>query len=89
MVNDEQGPSDEPGKGRKKRIKSIEEIEKEAHELLGRVGGGTVETLRNRVAFILNRNECESFFEASSRKGIDSLDHRTSNLGSEKLPNPF
>lgn len=65
MVNDEQRPSDEsnePEKGSKKRIKSIEEIEKEAHELLDRVGGGTVETLRDRVAFILNRYGCTSLF---------------------------
>jgi hypothetical protein len=42
MVNVGQRPSDEsdePEKGGKKRIKSIEEIEKEAHELLNRVGG--------------------------------------------------
>lgn len=58
MENDEQvtdGPIDEPIKGRKNREKSLEELEKEAHELLDHVGGGIIETVRDRVAFILNR----------------------------------
>lgn len=45
---------DESKKGRKPK-KSSEELEKEALELLDRVGSGVIDSLRDRVAYILNR----------------------------------